>query len=251
MATSSPVAPAAPAPRQMSSLTRLFATFYAPGACFDDIAREPHFLLCWCVQIAIGIAYILLLMHRVGVIVLSKQAIMQSSRAAAMSPDQLQTAIATSAKFYHYSVYAVPVGTIVVLLIMGAIVLAISNFLLGQEARYKQTVAVASHAYLPQSLMALLSMLVVTLMADPTNFSMINPLGTNIGFYLDKASTNAFLYACAGHIGVFPIWEVALLAAGIASLGGKRGKFGRSFVPVFALWVLFILCASGLSAVFA
>ncbi|MGH9477678.1 MAG: YIP1 family protein [Terriglobales bacterium] len=251
MATSSSTAPAAPTPRQMSSLTRLFAAFYAPGACFEDIAREPHFILCWCVQIVIGIAYIELMMRRVGVYTLSKQALMQSSRAAAMSPDQLQTAINTSAKFYHFSVYLVPVGLIAFLLVMGAIVLAISNFLLGQEGRYKQSLAVASHAYLPQTLMGLLTMLVLALMADPSNFNFVNPLGTNIGFYLDKSTTSAFLYNLAGHIGVFPIWIVTLLAVSIASLSGKKGKIGRAFWPIFALWLLFILCAAGLSAAFA
>lgn len=235
----------------MSSLARIFGTFGSPGRTFADIAREPHFILCWCVQIVVGVGFAVMLLHKVGAYALARQAIMQSSRASALDPAALQTAIANSAKLFQFGVYISPAASIIVLLFLGWIFQGISNFLLGQEARYKQTMSMVSHAYLTQTLFALLAMLVLALMADPTTFQITNPMGTNLGFFLDKANTSAFLYAFGTHLDVFSLWTVVLLSLGLAKLGGRKGKFGSALGATASLWLLYCLVASGVTAAFA
>jgi len=235
----------------MSSLARIFGTFAAPGPTFAEIAREPHFILCWCVQAIVGVGFAMMMLGKLGAYELARQALMQSPRASAMDPATLQTAIHNSAKVFQYTMYFSPVILIVFLLFLAWIFQGISNFLLGQEARYKQAVSMVSHAYLPQSLLALLAMLVLALMADPTRFQFANPLGSNLGFFLDKSNTSAFLYAFGTHLDVFSLWTVVLLSLGLAKLGGRKGKFGSAFGATASLWLLYCLVTAGVTAAFS
>ena len=235
----------------MSSLARIGGVFTAPGRTFQSIAEAPHFYLCWTVEIVAAAGYFWFLVRHLGAYEVARQSMMQSSRAQAMDPATLQNAINAAARFYHFMPLIVGFGVIIVTLVLAALFLGVANFLLGMEAKFKAVLAVVVHAMLPQTLLAVLSALVLALMADPTAFHYVNPLGSNLGFFLDKASTPAFLYAFATHLDVFALWTVVLLGLGLACLSGRRGKFSSSFWAVFALWMFYIIVASGAAAMFA
>ncbi|HUX66809.1 MAG TPA: YIP1 family protein [Terriglobales bacterium] len=235
----------------MSSPARIFGTFLSPGRTFADLAREPHFILCWCVQAAAGMGYGAMLLHRVGRYGLAQQAVMQSSRTTALGPAAVQTATANAAKFFPISLYAAPVFTIISLLFLGWIFQGISTFLLGIEVRYKQTLAMVSHAFLVWTVYTLLAMLTLGLMRDPTTFQFTNPLGTNLSFYLNKGSSPAFLYALGSHLDVFAVWALVLLSLGLAKLGGRKGKFGSALAATATLWLFYCLVVAGVAAAFA
>jgi hypothetical protein len=238
----------------MSQAARILSVFGAPGRAFEAIARDPQFLLAWCVQIVVGVVFFQILLHRVGAETLMRQSLMQSARGRAMDPAAMQQAIHTGAKFYAFIGYASPAVSIVFLLFLGWIFQGIANFLLGQEAKYQQALAMVSHAYLTQTLVALLNIAVLVMMADPTAFNLVNPLGTNIGFYLDKANTSTFVYAFSTHLDIFTLWTVLLLSLGLAKMGakpGQPGKFASALTAVGGLWLLYAVCSSGLTAAFA
>lgn len=235
----------------MSSLARLLGVFTSPDRTFADIAREPHFVLCLAVQAVVGAAYWIYMVQRVGAYNLARQALLQSARGRAMDPTAQQQAATISAKVYQFIGYTTPVLVIISALVMGAIILGVSVFLLGHESKYKQALSVTCHALLTQTLFALLAMLLLTLMADPTTFQFTNPIGTNPAFFMDKASSSPFIYAFATHLDLFSLWGVVLLAIGLAKMGGKKGKFAGAFWAIFGLWIFFCLAASGLTAAFA
>lgn len=235
----------------MSSPARILGVFTAPAATFESIAEAPHFYLCWGLQIVIAVAYMWFLVQRLGTSELARQSIEQSNRARAMDPATLQTAINASAHYFSYIPLFGAVGVIAATLVLAAIFLGVANLLLGFEARFKAVLSVVVHAMLPQTLLALLGALVLGLMADPAAFHYANPLGSNLGFFLDKASTPAFLYAAATHLDLFVLWTVILLALGLSKLSGRRGKFASSFWAVFSLWIFYIIVAAGTASVFA
>ncbi|MGH7990077.1 MAG: hypothetical protein ACREDS_07830, partial [Limisphaerales bacterium] len=83
-------------------------------------------------------------------------------------------------------------------------------------------------------------------------YNLKDPLtGSNLAVLFDKNSTGAFLYNLSLHIDIFSIWTAVLLGIGLAKMGGKKGKVGSAVGVVLALWVLYILCAAGLTAAFA
>lgn len=233
----------------MSSATRIFGVFGAPVKTFADIAREPHFILCWCVQIVAGVIVAYSMVSRVGIFALARQSLAQSTRLQGMSPAVQQQVLARTAGIMRVTFYFQPLAIILILLLMGWIFQGVANFLLGQESRYKQTLAMVSHAYLPQTLLGLLYLIPVY--TNSGNFNLTNPLGTNPAFFMDKAATPAFLYALCTHIDIFSIWLVLLLAVGLAQLSGRKGKFGSALAAVGGLWVLYILVLSGVTAAFS
>jgi hypothetical protein len=238
-------------PARSSSAARILGVFASPGKTFAELAADPHFILCWCVQIVVGLLFAYELMTRVGAYALARQQLMLGTRTQSLSPEQLDKAIATAATVFKYSMWASPVIAIVFMLVMAAIMMGIANFVLGYETRYKQQVSMVSHAYLVQTLVGLLSVGVLALTASPYSFQLNNPMGSNIGFFLDKSTTPAFLYQLATHLDIFSIWIVVLLALGLSKMGGKKGKFGSALAVVVSLWLLYVLVISGVSAAFA
>ncbi len=234
----------------MSSAGRLAGVFVSPGPTFADIAAAPHFVLAWCVMAVAGLAFAYTLLHRIGAEALARQSLLASARGRAMSPDQMNAAIAVSAKVFNVSFYAGPVINIAFLLLLGLIVLGIANFLLGYEANYKQALAVTTHAYLTQTLYALLVCLAAWLMPNPANFQLANPLGSNLGYFLDRSATSPFFYALATRLDLFTLWTIVLLAIGLSKLG-RKGKFAGAFWAVFSLWLFYALVVSGITAAFA
>ena len=233
----------------MSSAARIFGVFGAPVKTFADIAREPHFILCWCVQVIVGIVVAYGMVSKVGIFAMARQALAQGSRLQALSPAMQQQILARTANIMRVTFYFQPLEIILLLLLLGWIFQGVGNFLLGQESRYKQTMSMVSHAYLPQTLLGLLYLIPVY--TNSGNFNLTNPLGTNPAFFMDKAATPTFLYAICTHIDIFSIWIVLLLAVGLAQLSGRKGKFGNALAAVGGLWLLYVLVASGVAAAFA
>ncbi|MGH9488204.1 MAG: YIP1 family protein [Terriglobales bacterium] len=235
-------------PKRTTSLSRLFSVFASPGATFNELSEDPHFILCWCVEIVISFIFGVTLVNRIGVYTMARTALAQSPNTQALSAAQLQTTLKVMAVGMKISFLAAPVLTIIYILIIAAIFLGLANFLLGYQANYKQSLAMVSYAFLAMTLYSIIEFIVVLASPNPTSLQFTNLVGTNIGFYLDKNTTSKFLYALGTHVDLFAIWTVILLGVGLAKLGGKKGRVGASTSVVVALWLLCILIFSGLSA---
>ncbi|MGH9541169.1 MAG: YIP1 family protein [Terriglobales bacterium] len=248
--TTIPTAPAAAVSgRRMSSLARIFGVFYAPSATFEDIAREPHFILAWVVMIVCSFLFGYAMVHRVGPAELARQMAMSAPNAQTMPQDQLNKAMAIDAKIAPVIFLALPPVMVVIFsLILAAIFLAVENFLLGQAVRYKGVLGVISHAYLPSALMALAVVLILYLRADPTGVNFMAPIGSKALFYVDPSTTSPVMVKLLGQIDLFSFWIMALLALGLAKLGAKL-KFSTTLATVVGLWVLWVLFSVGLAAI--
>jgi hypothetical protein len=234
----------------MSSATRLLGVFVSPASTFADIAAEPHFILAISVGILAGFGFALTLLQRVGAVAVARESLLANARTRALSPDQFNQAVATSAKVFQFSFYLTPVINIAFLLLLALIFLGIANFLLGYEATFKQALGVTAHAYLVQSVYAVLMIVFIFLMPNPQAFNIANPLGSNLGYFLNQSTTSPFLYAMATHLDVFTLWTIVLLALGLSKLS-RKGRFAGAFWAVFSLWLFYALVVSGLAAAFA
>lgn len=233
-------------PRRMSSVARIFGAFYSPTATFEDIAREPHFILCWVVIAAASVFGGYTLLHRFGVYGLARQFLMARPQTQSLSAAQLQTQLATIAKILPIQMYAAPVLLVLMLLLLGAIFLGAEKFLLGQQVKYKAMLATVSHAMLPIALYSLAGAAVLWLRADPNTARFDNLLGSNPAFYLDPSSIGPVWNAFLQHFDLFSFWAIGLLALGMTKLGTKV-KYGSALAVVFGLWLLYVLLAFGLA----
>ena len=236
----------APEPRQMSSATRILATFYAPVKTFEDIAREPHYYLCWLVQIAAAVLFNWAILHRIGAETIIRNAMAKMPNAPQLTAEQLaQRAHITSLSMLIMS----PVMVLLSLLILAGIFYAIEYFFLGQPIRFKPVMSMVTHAMLPMTLYSLLSVVVLFLNPDPASLQMGNFLGSNPGYFLDPSTTSPALMSLMLRLDIFPLWCVALLGLGTAKVGLKV-KVSTGMKAAIGVWVIWVLIAVGAAAIF-
>lgn len=233
-------------PRQMSSAQRIVAIFYAPVKTLEDIAREPHYYLCWLVQIVVALFFNWTILRRIGAETIIRQALEKRPNPPHLTPVQLaQQAHITSMSMMIMS----PVMVLLTLLILGGLFYAIEYFFLGQPIRFKPVLSMVTHAMLPMTLYALLSSIVLFLTPDPASLPMSNFLASNPGYFFSSSTTSPVLMALMNRLDIFPIWSAALFGLGTAKVGLKV-KVGTGMKAAFTLWVLWVLLAVGAAAVF-
>jgi hypothetical protein len=92
-------------------------------------------------------------------------------------------------------------------------------------------------------------LVIITLFAgaNPENFNLENPLGTNPAFYVDRSSVGA-VYPLLQTLDIFTIWMCVLLGMGFAVVGGKKKTTG---VAVVLGWLALVtLVRVGFAAAF-
>ena len=73
---------------------------------------------------------------------------------------------------------------------------------------------------------------------------MNNPIGTNLGFFLDPTGNKA-IYTLATSIDIFTIWTLMLTAIGVCCVSNV--KRNTAYIGVFGWWALVVLFFSGLA----
>jgi hypothetical protein len=97
------------------------------------------------------------------------------------------------------------------------------------------------------ALLALLSLLV--LIVNPSDFNVKNPLPFNIGWFLDPATSPAWMIGLLSSIDLFSFWVMGLLALGFAA-AAKKIKCGTAFALVLACWLVVVVVKTGWAAAF-
>ncbi len=229
--------------RRLSSAGRIAGIFYAPGAVFEDIGREPHMFLCMGLEALLAFLGGWVVLNRVGVNAILQQNIAQSGRPA--PPPQ---AMAAAAMGIRVSFLLAPLGVVLMLLVLAGLFLGCVNFILGQELRYKTMLAVTAHAWLPLLALAnVLAMIAILLSAHPHQFAILNPLATNISFFFDPATTPKVLYVAGQQFDVLVLWALGLLALGIHKVG-QNVKLGSALGLVGGMWGLWLLVRVAIAA---
>jgi hypothetical protein len=84
---------------------------------------------------------------------------------------------------------------------------------------------------------------------DPEGFDINNPVGTNLAYYMDVATTGKFLHGMASALDLINLWTIVLLGIGFAS----TSKVKRSTaIGIVAVWYLvYKLTTAGLAAAFS
>jgi hypothetical protein len=159
---------------------------------------------------------------------------------------QRERIIEQSTRFSTYMfVGGAVIGPAVGLLATSGFFLLVSNIVLGAKARFRQLMGIISHAWLPNSLLALIG-IPILLAKDPDAVDLGNvvPL-SNLSFLVDSTQ-NPKLYAMATSIDLFSFWVIGLLALGLARLTGRSSL---AVLPTIVVpWLLYVLVIKPLQA---
>lgn len=242
-----PQQPGAPGAAEMSAAGRCFGVFTEPVKTFASIARKPDFLAPLIAMIAITIAIFEVILQRVGAEQIVRKLIEESGRAGTLSPEQLQNAVQTRAAitaiFMHVEgVVAAPIF----ILIMAVIGMFIMKLVYGRPVRFKTAFSLAAYADLPMFLAGILAILVVVF-GDPASINPRNLTPTNIGFFMDPASTSKALLSIGTSIDFFSFWLMGLFGIAFASTTSNKVKPRSVFFCFLGLWVIYVLLKTGLA----
>ena len=132
-----------------------------------------------------------------------------------------------------------PVGSFAVLFVSALLLLGAAR-VAGADVGYSGVLTVSAYSSLVQ---ALKGIIVTPLMLSKN--SMI--VHTGLGLLLPAEMMNSFAGRFLAGIEIFTLWQVAIVAIGIAVLGNVGTR--KALVPVLVLWLIWLLIAAGLGGI--
>jgi hypothetical protein len=254
--TTAPVLPASPAPTPQSAPlsegARIANTFVAPSKTFTDLRRSASWWGPWLLISIFSMLFIYAMGRQVGFEQISRNQVAHSSRAEQfekLPADQQAKQIQLSSKIIRYFAYGSPLMFLFYFLISTLVLWTTFKIAAGAETTFGQAYAIVMYASLPGIVGAILGIVSLFAGVDPEGFDVNNPVGTNLAYYLDPASTGKFVHGMASALDVITIWTIVLLGIGFASTSKVKRSTG---ITIVAAWYLvYKLAASGLAAAFS
>jgi hypothetical protein len=242
-------APVENAQPSKSFIERFIGVFISPGETFADIARKPDFIAPLIVSIVLAVAGIEIFLAKIDMSAVVRYSLEHSSRAASMTPEQIDQAATTGARIqtivFHFIGFIYPpyiclIGALLGLLIVRAI--------FGITLRFKTAFAIPAYALLIGVVPSLMGMALV-LLGDPEHLisNPQNPIPSTLGFFLNPTGIAKPLMALASSFDIFTVWYIVLLGIGYSAASGKKVSTLTMFFCFFGPWVLWVLAKMGLS----
>jgi len=248
-----PVLPASPAPTpepaRLSEGARIIDTFIAPSKTFTDIRRNASWWGPWLLISIFSLIFIYAMSKQIGFEQISKNQIEHSSRADQfdkLPADQQARQLQLSSKVIAAFAYGSPVMILFYFLVETLVLWATFKIAAGAETSFKAAYAIVMYGALPGIIGGLLGTISLFAGANPEGFDINNPVGTNLGYYLDPETTGKFVRGMASSLDVLSIWTIVLIGIGFAS----TSKVKRSTaITIVAVWFLvYKLASSALGA---
>lgn len=186
----------------------------------------------------------------VGMENIARKQIESSTRAANLTPEQKEQAIqqaGTPTRLY-VTYCAVAIGSILTLLIIAGVSLG-GLSAAGGKVKYGQVLGATSYSWVPFALLNLImTTAVVFATQDRESLDVTNLIATNVGAFLDKATTNKALYSIAGSLDLISFAHIGFLSWGLSKV--SRVSFGTCTLIVIAMWLVYVLGKAGLASIF-
>jgi hypothetical protein len=227
----------------LTQIERVLFTFTSPSKTLTDIRRDTSWWLPFLIGLVIGLIFVGTTQVKIGWDKVAENQVKlnpkQVERIANMPPDQATQAKQLGEKFTKYISYSVPILSLIAAAIIAAVLMATINFGFGGQAKFSQMFAATYYAWLPGTIKTLLAIVILLVGADPDSFLISNPVGTNVGYYLNAFETPKWLYSLASSMDIFSIWTYVLMAVGCAAVAKVKRSSG--YIAVFGWWILILL----------
>jgi hypothetical protein len=234
--------PKPPAEGPESTLGRLVGVFVSPARTFASIAARPTWLPPLAIATGLALPLSELILSRTNWRGVIAERVAKSGRS--MSESQIDMAVEQMRRLsWVWDIVAVLAPAASTLAVAGVLWVACQAF--GWEVRFRQSLGVTSHAFLPSAPGSLV------LLAVLWNRDTIDPravgdvLHTNLGSLVDSR-TDPLLHGLLSSLDLFSFWAMGLLVLGL-SAAAKTSR-ARMAVLVGSLWALFVLGKAGVAA---
>lgn len=242
-AAAEPPAPAPPGPD--SAIARLVGVFVSPVRTFASVAARPTFLVPLVLWTALSFLVSELVLTKADWRALVTQG--NSHREQKMTEAQIDQAAEGARKIlWVWEFFAAVAPTIIAVVTAGALWMSCQAF--GWEVRFRQSLGVTAHAFLPGVVasIALFALLWGRETIDPKGLDDI--LRTSPAFLVSRQADST-LHSLLSSFDLLSFWSMALLVLGL-SAAAKVAR-GRMAALVLSLWGLYVLGKAGLGILFS
>jgi hypothetical protein len=248
-----PVLPASPAPTPqpapLSQGARIIDTFVAPSKTFTDLRRSAAWWAPWILIALTALLMAYAMGKQVGFDQISKSQIEHSKRADQfdkLPADQQAAQLRITSKIMAGASYLGPFLLLLYCLIATVPLWVTFKVVLGAETSFGQAFATVMYGWLPGMLGAILAAIALFAGVNPEGFDINNPVGTNVGYYLDPETVGRFVRSAASALDVFSIWTVILIGIGFSCT--SKVKRSTAIIVVAAWYLVFKLATAALNA---
>ena len=225
--------------QEMGVVQRMVGVFFSPGETFASVNRlasHKDWLIPLLLLILVGqvtLQFTMPLIKEMSITQVRKQ--MEKNEN--LSEEQREKAVQNIEKFVGISTRAtVPFAVIAFVLIGAAILLALSNLILGGEGTYKKILAVMSYSSLvgiPGAIVGVPLMLAKESVKVQVGFGLLVP----------GSMSDSFLFHFLNNLNFFYIWQCGLISIGLGAVAGIEVKKAAWWI-----FTLLVLLALGLGA---
>ena len=223
----------------MGGLSKVVNIFFEPRKVFQSLKIKPTWLVPVIIVAVLGMGFF----YYTFPYIMNEQ--VQNIRDNDRIPEEQKERIIDRIKEAEHppiwQLAIAPVGTLISLVIVAAVLFFVFNVLMGGDSGFRRVFSV----YCYSSLIAIPAMIVkfpLVMMKGNINVQ------TSLGLLLSADAKGSFLYSVLSSFDIFTLWQVILVSLGL----GVMYKFStkKAFTTVAILWVIWIFAKSGLSGVF-
>lgn len=247
---SAPATPTVEVSGPSNSISRIVGVLFNPKPTFQSIVQKPTWVAPTILICLASIAVIATFTQRVGwrsFIVKQIESNPSAQRQfEGMTPEKRDEAIEQRAKIAPAFGYVFGVGgTIVVLLIVGAVLMGVFN-MSGADMSFKTSLAIVAYGWVPFVVHGILA-IVMILIKDPSTVDLQNLVASNAGAFASD-DTAKWLTSLLTSFDIFTLWVLVLMGVGYSATNPKKISFGKSFAIVLGLWLVVVFCKAGFAA---
>ena len=233
----------------MSEGARLVNVFFSPAETFADIGRRPSWWLPWLVMALIGIAATVTMNQKIGASQMAQNMVANNPKLSdqldKMPAEQKEATMGRIEAGMKYGGYFNVVFSILLIVVVGAVLMATFNFGFGTEIPFRTSMSVVAYSYMPYLISSLLMILIVMLIS-PENFNIENPVMSNLGPLVNQPEHPA-LWRLLVSLDLFNFWVIFLLGTGYAAI--SKVKKGTAILTIFTIYMVVELARVGWAAI--
>jgi hypothetical protein len=232
-------------------MSGLFEIFFSPGKVFERVRETGMFLPALLMVMLLSAGGYAVMANLIGLENMARKQIESNPRVVEqMGPAGVDKAVAQAGTPARVAIgyVAVTLGTGIWLLLVAGLCLA-GLAMTGASPGFTRVLGAISYAWLPFALLnTLMAAVIVSLAPDRNALDTRNLTATNIGAFLDPATTSKAMISIANSIDVISFALIAFLGYGLSIV--SRSSFVKCVTIVIALWVVYVLCKAGLASIF-
>lgn len=142
------------------------------------------------------------------------------------------------------------VGIFIAALVVAGVLLLGFMVIAGVRPTYKQALGIVAYAWVGPGIIGGLLGILILFLKDPSTVDLNSLVASNVGAFMPD-DTAKWLKTLLGSIDIFAFWSMLLMAFGFNAVEPKKLSVGKAFGILFALFIVWTLIKTGMTAAFS